>query len=111
MSLGKCLLLSNCTGNIDLVKRGVNGEIFNNQEEAINHIIYFYLNKEITESMGLNSLEICRDYFSIEETAFRYRMEYKKIPENKPKSEELNVLEDKRRRAITSALGRNTAKH
>ena len=91
MSLGKCLLLSNCTGNIDLVKRGVNGEIFNSQEEAINHIIYFYLNKEITESMGLNSLEICKDYFSIEETALRYRMEYQKMTDGKhvPVSQEV----------------------
>jgi glycosyltransferase involved in cell wall biosynthesis len=79
MSVGKCLLLSNCTGNIDLVKKGINGEIYTNKEEAINHIIYFYLNKEITESMGLNSIEICRDYFNIEVTAMRYRMEYQKV--------------------------------
>lgn len=101
MSLGKCLLLSNCTGNIDLVKRGVNGEIFNNQEEAINHVIYFYLNKEITESMGMNSLEICRDYFSIEETAFRYRMEYQKMVESKRRSVRIESL--KKRRAAFSA--------
>ncbi len=96
MSLGKCLLLSNCTGNIDLVKRGVNGEIFNNQEEAINHVIYFYLNKEITESMGINSLEICRDYFSIEETAFRYRMEYQKMVDYKKRAARIVVLKKKR---------------
>ena len=79
MSLGKCLLLSECTGNIDLVKKGVNGEIFSTKEEALNYIIDFYLNKEITESMGLNSLEICRDYFNIEETAFRYQQLYQTI--------------------------------
>lgn len=78
MALGKCLLLSECTGNVDLVKRGVNGEVFNTKEEAINNIIYFFFNKEITESMGLNSMEICKDYFNIEETAFHYRMEYEK---------------------------------
>jgi glycosyltransferase involved in cell wall biosynthesis len=79
MALQKCLLLSNCTGNKDLVKEGVNGETFENKSEAINHIIYFYFNKEIMESMGLNSLEICRDYFNIQETALRYRMEYQKL--------------------------------
>lgn len=79
MGMGKCLLLSNCTGNVDLVKRGKNGEVFNSKNEAIDFIIYFYLNKEITESMGLKSLEICRDYFNIEETALRYRYEYQKL--------------------------------
>jgi len=79
MAMGKCLLLSNCTGNIDLVKTGVNGECFNDKEDAINLIVYFYLNKEITESMGLNSIEICRDYFNIEQTAANYRVEYQKM--------------------------------
>ena len=79
MALGKCLLLSDCTGNTDLVKKGINGEIFSTKEEAINFIVDFYLNKEITESMGLNSLEICKDYFNIEETALRYQQLYQKI--------------------------------
>lgn len=107
MSLGKCLLLSNCTGNIDLVKKGVNGEIFNNQEEAINHIIYFYLNKEITESMGLNSLEICRDYFSIEETAFRYRMEYKKTPSTTYRAKAFDILRKRNPKSIAATLGKS----
>jgi glycosyltransferase involved in cell wall biosynthesis len=79
MALGKCLLLSECTGNIDLVKKGINGEIFSTKEEAIDYIVDFYSNKEITESMGLNSMEICRAYFNIEETAFRYQQLYQKI--------------------------------
>lgn len=79
MGMGKCLLLSNCIGNKDLVKKGVNGEMFDTKEQAVNSIIYFFLNREITESMGLNSLEICRDYFNIEETALRYRLEYQKL--------------------------------
>ena len=79
MALGKCLLLSDCTGNIDLVKKGINGEIFSTKEEAINYIIDFYLNKEITESMGIHSLEICRDYFNIKETALRYQQLYQKV--------------------------------
>lgn len=81
MALGKCLLLSDCTGNIDLVKHGINGKIFKTKEEAVNNIIYFFLNKEITTSMGLNSLEICQDYFNIEDTAIRYRCEYQKAKE------------------------------
>jgi glycosyltransferase involved in cell wall biosynthesis len=79
MGMGKCLLLSNCTGNVDLVKKGINGEMFDSKEEAVNFIIYFYLNREITESMGINSMEICKDYFNIEETALRYRLEYQKM--------------------------------
>ncbi|MEO6904702.1 MAG: glycosyltransferase [Bacteroidia bacterium] len=78
MALGKCLLLSNCIGNVDLVKNGVNGQIFITKEEAINNIIYYFLNKEITASMGLKSIEICKDYFNIENTAINYKLEYKK---------------------------------
>ena len=78
MALGKCLLLSDCIGNVDLVKFGINGKIFNTKEEAINNIIYFFLNKEVTISMGLNSIEICQDYFNIEDTAIRYKIEYQK---------------------------------
>ncbi|MBA3704803.1 MAG: glycosyltransferase [Bacteroidetes bacterium] len=78
MALGKCLLLSDCTGNSDLVKNDVNGKLFQTKEEAINNIIYFFLNKEITVSMGLNSIEICQDYFNIEDTALRYKFEYQK---------------------------------
>lgn len=81
MALGKCLLLSDCIGNVDLVKFGINGRIFNTKEEAINNIIYFFLNKEITASMGLNSIEICQDYFNIEDTAISYRHEYQKARE------------------------------
>ncbi len=97
MSLGKCLLLSNCTGNVDLVKSGFNGEIFSTKEEAVNFIIDFYLNKEMTHSMGLNSLELCRDYFNIEETAIRYNLKYIEISAlaNKPLNvSKLNSLEE-----------------
>ncbi|NTW31670.1 MAG: glycosyltransferase family 4 protein [Bacteroidetes bacterium] len=79
MALGKCLLLSNCTGNVDLVESGRNGEIYNTKEEAINHILYFYFNKEITESMGMESIEICKDYFNIEDTANRYLRLYQRV--------------------------------
>lgn len=79
MALGKCLLLSDCTGNKDLVVRGKNGEIFNTKEEAVNFILDFYFNKEITESMGMNSIEICKDYFNIEDTALHYSQLYKKV--------------------------------
>jgi glycosyltransferase involved in cell wall biosynthesis len=83
MALGKCLLLSECIGNVDLVKNGINGQIFRTKEEAINNIIYYFLNKEITASMGLNSIEIVKDYFNIENTAFNYRIEYQKAKELK----------------------------
>ncbi|OFY85775.1 MAG: hypothetical protein A3F72_21615 [Bacteroidetes bacterium RIFCSPLOWO2_12_FULL_35_15] len=91
MALGKCLLLSDCVGNIDLVKKGVNGHLFNTSDEAINNIIYFFMNKEITASMGLNSMEICKDYFNIEDTAHNYKLEYQKVKElAKPKSMSLS---------------------
>ena len=99
MALGKCLLLSNCTGNIDLVKKGINGQIFSTKEEAINYIVDFYLNKEITESMGLNSIDICKDYFNIKETASKYQELYLDISKlaynslNKVKYKKINQVE------------------
>jgi len=104
MSLGKCLLLSNCTGNIDLVIRGFNGELFDNKEEALNHIIYFYFNKEITESMGLNSMEICRDYFNIEDTAARYQLEYQKISGISVNTAKISILKGKQEKIRGSAI-------
>ncbi|MEI7596858.1 MAG: glycosyltransferase [Bacteroidota bacterium] len=79
MSLGKCLLLSECIGNVDLVLSGINGEKFITKEEAVNYIIGFYLNREITYSMGMNSIEICRDYFNIEDTAYKYQCLYERV--------------------------------
>lgn len=85
MSLGKCLLLSDCTGNINLVKCGVNGQLFQNVDEAVDHILYFYMNKEVTYSMGQNSIEICKDYFNIENTAYRYEQKYIQVSEKRSK--------------------------
>jgi len=79
MALGKCLLLSDCIGNKDLVNKGVNGELFKTNEEAVSHILYFFLNKEITNSMGQNSIDICRDYFDIKSTASNYEKSYLRL--------------------------------
>ncbi len=94
MAMGKCLLLSHCTGNIDLVKSGFNGEVFQSKEEAVSYIINFYLNKEITYSMGLNSLEVCKDYFNIEETAIRYNLKYMEVSSLACKKLNVNQLKN-----------------
>ena len=61
------------------------GTIRENVEEAINHILYFYMNKEVTYSMGQNSIEICKDYFNIENTVSKYEQKYIQVSANNSK--------------------------
>ncbi|MQJ98206.1 glycosyltransferase, partial [Escherichia coli] len=52
LSLGKCLLLSDCVGNRDLVKDGYNGFSFLTAEEAIGRIEWLMQNREAIRQMG-----------------------------------------------------------
>lgn len=55
LSLGKCLLLSNCVGNKDLVKDGYNGFSFITAEEATSKIHWLMQNRETLNQMEKNS--------------------------------------------------------
>jgi hypothetical protein len=69
-------LLSNCTGNIDLVKRGVNGDLFNTKAEAVSKLLQFYNNPEMLNVMGRLSGEICKTEFDVKENFKGYRRLY-----------------------------------
>ncbi len=58
MSLKKALLLTDCVGNRDIVKQGVNGDLFSNKRSAISKIIHYQNNREMLYVMGELSSEI-----------------------------------------------------
>ena len=77
MNLKKCLLLSDCVGNRDLVRSGKNGELFTSTEDAEQKILNMYAYRESIRSMGEYSYELCFHYFNAEKMASSYNDEYK----------------------------------
>jgi glycosyltransferase involved in cell wall biosynthesis len=76
LSLKKPVLLSNCTGNIDIVKRGINGDLFNKASEANVKILQYFNNREMLDVMGGFSAEICKTEFNVQENFKTYRELY-----------------------------------
>jgi glycosyltransferase involved in cell wall biosynthesis len=76
MSMRLPLLLSNCTGNMDLVENGINGFLFNYPAEAIDFINQYFNNRELLRSHGLASLNMLQRNFSVEQMAEGYRAVY-----------------------------------
>lgn len=76
LSLKKPVLLSNCTGNTDIVKKGINGDLFDKADEAILKILQYYNNREMLDVMGNYSAEICRTEFDVKENYKAYRALY-----------------------------------
>lgn len=72
----KPLLLSNCTGNRDLVKEDFNGFLFNDKYGAISCINRLVHNRELIERMGQRSREIVTTNFSLESTVSMYSQLY-----------------------------------
>jgi len=76
LALKKPVLLSNCTGNTDIVKQGINGDLFNTAQEAIVKILQYQNNREMLGVMGNFSAEICRTEFNVKENFKTYRKLY-----------------------------------
>jgi glycosyltransferase involved in cell wall biosynthesis len=85
MNLKKCLLLSDCVGNRDLVRSGKNGELFNTVDDAEKKILNLYAYRESIRSMGEYSYELCFHYFNAEKMASSYNDEYRQGPKPKKK--------------------------
>jgi glycosyltransferase involved in cell wall biosynthesis len=79
LALKKPVLLSECVGNKDLVKQGLNGGVFKNENEAINKIVQFYNNASMLSVMGEYSGIHCATSFDIFDTFKSYRILYQKI--------------------------------
>jgi glycosyltransferase involved in cell wall biosynthesis len=76
LALNKPVLLSNCTGNTDLVKRGINGDLFNTSSEAVSKLLHYYNNPEMLSVMGRFSREICKTEFDVKQNFKVYRKLY-----------------------------------
>ena len=73
LALKKPVLLSNCTGNTDLVKKGINGDLFNTSSEAITKLLQYYNNPQMVDIMGKFSGEICKTEFDVKKNFKTYR--------------------------------------
>jgi glycosyltransferase involved in cell wall biosynthesis len=82
LALKKPVLLSNCTGNTDLVKKGINGGLFNTAPEAIIKIWQYFNNQEMLPVMGEFSKEICTAEFDVKQNYKTYRELYTGLLKN-----------------------------
>src|SRR5688572_521158 len=73
LALRKPVLLSNCVGNKDVVKNGLNGDIFNSETDAIMKILGYYNNREMVEVMGQFSHDICTTNFNMDQNFLSYK--------------------------------------
>jgi glycosyltransferase involved in cell wall biosynthesis len=73
----KPVLLTDCVGNRDIVHKGLNGDLFNNEEEAIVKILQYYNNKDMLQVMGEYSQQYCEQEFDVNATFNSYRDLYK----------------------------------
>jgi glycosyltransferase involved in cell wall biosynthesis len=72
----KPVLLRNCVGNLDAVKKGINGDLFQNAKEAVYKIIQYFANQPMLEVMGNYSKSYCRSEFNLQSTSRLYRQLY-----------------------------------
>lgn len=82
LAMKKPVLLSNCTGNSDIVKKGLNGDLFSGEEEAINRILQYYTNPEMIHVMGSYGEEICKKEFDVKQNFKLYRNLYEGLPDD-----------------------------
>lgn len=82
MCLKKPLILSNCTGNKDLVINGYNGFLYDGVHQAIEYISFFLSNRDEIERMGRNSQKLVREKFNINYTIEEYKKLYFTIFKN-----------------------------
>lgn len=78
LALKKPMLLSECVGNRDVIKTGLNGDLFRSETEAIIKILSYYNNREMLPIMGDFSHQICKYNFDAKANFTSYRTIYNK---------------------------------
>ena len=73
LALKKPMLLTDCVGNTDVIKNGLNGDLFTNETEAIIKILNYYNNAEMLRVMGEYSHKICTSEFDAQQNFNSYR--------------------------------------
>jgi glycosyltransferase involved in cell wall biosynthesis len=76
LTLHKPVLLSHCVGNMDVVKNGINGDLFRTVSEAIVKILQYYNNRDMLGVMGEFSKSICETEFNVKKNFSSYRELY-----------------------------------
>jgi glycosyltransferase involved in cell wall biosynthesis len=74
--LHKPVLLSHCIGNMDVVKNGINGDLFVTEKDAIIKILQYYNNRDMLKVMGRFSKSICETEFNVKKNFSNYRELY-----------------------------------
>jgi hypothetical protein len=70
------MLLTDCIGNRDVVKSGLNGDLFTSETEAIIKLLQFYNNRAMLQVMGDFSHQICSAEFNAQQNFDTYRAIY-----------------------------------
>lgn len=77
MALGKPLLLSECIGNVDTVKTGVNGFLYRDEMDAIQYIEYFLqMSSDSIMQLGRHSYAYVKHEFSLNLLKDKYQSLY-----------------------------------
>jgi glycosyltransferase involved in cell wall biosynthesis len=76
MAAGKPLVLRRCPGNVDVVRQGENGYLFDDAEEAEAHIRVLARNPALRYEMGCRSREIVAEAFDARQMVEAYRSLY-----------------------------------
>jgi glycosyltransferase involved in cell wall biosynthesis len=76
LALKKPMLLTDCVGNRDVVKSGLNGDLFTSETEAIIKLLQFYNNRAMLHVMGEFSHQICSAEFNAQHNFDTYRAIY-----------------------------------
>ena len=79
MNNGKCLVLSRCEGNVDLVEQGENGYLYADVAEAINYIKFLSHNRDQIKKMGELSRKKCIENHDYLEMGKAYEKQYEKL--------------------------------
>jgi len=79
LTLHKPVLLSDCIGNTDVVKNGINGDLFGTESEAIVKLLQYYNNRDMLHVMGEFSKSICETEFNVKHNFSSYRELYANI--------------------------------
>jgi len=91
LSYMKPVLLSNCVGNRDIVIPGMNGDLFDNKDEAISKILKYYNNADMLSVMGGFSRELCEQEFDRTNNFTNYRNIYMVMPDSVGFNDQLSI--------------------
>lgn len=72
----KAVLLTDCVGNKDVVKKGLNGDLFQSAKGAVLKIMQYFNNRKMLSIMGEYSSNYCKQAFNISSTSSMYRNLY-----------------------------------